>query len=537
MSDIAVTTQPAEVKPLVDTHVPHENGTAVAPQAEAVPVAPVNITPVEQPVEENNNPTVMSEAPKETTQNTEDVDLDIDVESKPDLRKDQASESKQEEYDEESDSDSDSLDLADLDIDLDNIDALDINELQKKQQALLELRNKKQRKLEELLRKQNDQLHNVMPTAAESMAAQYTSQPAGSMSPYPGKRGRGRPRKVPRPGDPEEVILAHLQQQKLKLQQQIQQQQQQLAQAGVDLSQLNALHGSPDYEKKAKERALWTLQESRQLLKILESGKTDPQQIWDELSATIGNTKTFDQVKNKKANLMQKASSKSMTVIDVLKDDIVKLEGELFGFSSESDNEAGSFTSSKRRKVNEAGEYYVPAGSPPIVPSSPGLMFDHGGKRGPGRPRKYARAEDGSVIKQKPLVLPPVETAPVSTTSDIRSFLSHKFEEVRAAREEDRRIIERQRKIMENMQHEIKYLKFTNQLLLEKFDIDPAAQEERFKKILEGEQSREENHSNHNHSPEHGHTHTNTNAMASSDSQPKSDAMEEEPKTDAMKIE
>jgi hypothetical protein len=36
-----------------------------------------------------------------------------------------------------------------------------------------------------------------------------------------------------------------LQQQKLKLQQQIQQQQQQLAQAGVDLSQLNALHGSP----------------------------------------------------------------------------------------------------------------------------------------------------------------------------------------------------------------------------------------------------------------------------------------------------
>lgn len=187
--------------------------------------------------------------------------------------------------------------------------------------------------------------------------------------------------------------------------------------------------------------------------------------------------------------------------------------------------------------MNEAGEYYVPAGSPPIVPSSPGLMFDHGGKRGPGRPRKYARAEDGSVIKQKPLVLPPVETAPVAATSDIRSFLSHKFEEVRAAREEDRRIIERQRKIMENMQHEIKYLKFTNQLLLEKFDIDPAAQEERFKKILEGEQSREENHSNHHHSPEHGHTHTNTNAMASSDSQPKSDAMEEEPKTDAMKIE
>lgn len=58
--------------------------------------------------------------------------------------------SKQEEYDEESDSDSDSLDLADLDIDLDNIDALDINELQKKQQALLELRNKKQKKLEEV---------------------------------------------------------------------------------------------------------------------------------------------------------------------------------------------------------------------------------------------------------------------------------------------------------------------------------------------------------------------------------------------------
>lgn len=538
MSDIAVATQPAEVKPLEETHVPHENGTAVAPQTQAVPVAPVNITPVAQSAEQNNT-AVASDATQHATQNTEDVDLDIDVESKPDLRKDQASESKQEEYDEESDSDSDSLDLADLDIDLDNIDALDINELQKKQQALLELRNKKQKKLEELLRKQNEQLQQVMPTAAESVAAsQYTSQPAGSMSPYPGKRGRGRPRKVPRPGDPEEVILAHLQQQKLKLQQQIQQQQQQLAQAGVDLSQLNALHSSPDYEKKAKERALWTLQESRQLLKILESGKTDPQQIWDELNATVGNTKTFDQVKNKKANLMQKASSKSMTVIDVLKDDIVKLEGELFGFSSESDNEAGSFTSSKRRKVNEAGEYYVPAGSPPIVPSSPGLVFnDQGGKRGPGRPRKYARAEDGSVIKQKPLVLPPVESPPVVATTDIRGFLSHKFEELRAAREEDRRIIERQRKIMENMQQEIKYLKFTNQLLLEKFDIDPAAQEERFKKMLAEGEHREENHSNNHHSPEHGHTQSNTNALVSSDSQPKSDAMEEEPKTDAMKIE
>lgn len=217
---------------------------------------------------------------------------------------------------------------------------------------------------------------------------------------------------------------------------------------------------------------------------------------------------------------------------------LTRASKELFGFSSESDNEAGSFTSSKRRKVNEAGEYYVPAGSPPIVPSSPGLVFDQGGKRGPGRPRKYARAEDGSVIKQKPLVLPPVEAAPVVATTDIRSFLSHKFEELRAAREEDRRVIERQRKIMENMQQEIKYLKFTNQLLLEKFDIDPAAQEERFKKMLaEGEQSREENHSNHHQSPEHGNAQSNTNALVSSDSQPKSDAMEEEPKTDAMKIE
>lgn len=39
-------------------------------------------------------------------------------------------------------------------------------------------------------------------TAAEAVAAaQYTNQSAGSISPYPGKRGRGRPRKVPRPGD------------------------------------------------------------------------------------------------------------------------------------------------------------------------------------------------------------------------------------------------------------------------------------------------------------------------------------------------
>lgn len=91
MSDIAVTTQPAEVKPLGETHVPHENGTAAAPQTQAVPVAPVNITPVAQSAEQNST-AVASDASKDVTQNTEDVDLDIDVESKPDLRKDQASE-------------------------------------------------------------------------------------------------------------------------------------------------------------------------------------------------------------------------------------------------------------------------------------------------------------------------------------------------------------------------------------------------------------------------------------------------------------
>jgi len=171
------------------------------------------------------------------------------------------------------------------------------------------------------------------------------------------------------------------------------------------------------------------------------------------------------------------------------------------------------------------------------VPSSPGLVFDQGGKRGPGRPRKYARAEDGSVIKQKPLLIPTVESVPMVVSSDIRGFISSKFEELRTAREEDRRIIEQQRKSMEDMQREIKYLKFANQLLLEKFDINLAAQDERFKKFLEGEQSREENHSNHNQSSEHGPTDSNTNALVSSDSQPKIDAMEEEPKTDAMKIE
>lgn len=91
MSDIAVTTQPAEVKPSEEAHVPHENGTAAVavPEAHVAPLAPVHVTPDTQAAVHDS---VVSDLPKEAPQATEDVDLDIDVESKPDMRKDQASE-------------------------------------------------------------------------------------------------------------------------------------------------------------------------------------------------------------------------------------------------------------------------------------------------------------------------------------------------------------------------------------------------------------------------------------------------------------
>ena len=94
MSDIAVTTQPVEVKPAVEeTHVPHENGsTATAPQTQAAPVAPVDHSATQPQAATQASTLVTSDVAKQAPQNTEDVDLDIDVESKPELRKDQASE-------------------------------------------------------------------------------------------------------------------------------------------------------------------------------------------------------------------------------------------------------------------------------------------------------------------------------------------------------------------------------------------------------------------------------------------------------------
>jgi hypothetical protein len=50
-------------------------------------------------------------------------------------------------------------------------------------------------------------------------------------------------------------------------------------------------------------------------------------QIWEEMSRIPGNTKTYEHVRNKRANLQQKAQARNMSIIDVLKEDIVKLEG------------------------------------------------------------------------------------------------------------------------------------------------------------------------------------------------------------------
>jgi hypothetical protein len=45
------------------------------------------------------------------------------------------------------------------------------------------------------------------------------------------------------------------------------------------------------------------------------------------MSRIPGNTKTYEHVRNKRANLQQKAQARNMSIIDVLKEDIVKLEG------------------------------------------------------------------------------------------------------------------------------------------------------------------------------------------------------------------
>lgn len=75
-----------------------------------------------------------------------------------------------------------------------------------------------------------------------------------------------------------------------------------------------------------RERTTWTLSENKQLLKILESGNTDTQYIYKEMSKLPGRRKSIGHIRNKKSNLLQKAALKGTSMIDILREDILKSE-------------------------------------------------------------------------------------------------------------------------------------------------------------------------------------------------------------------
>lgn len=75
-----------------------------------------------------------------------------------------------------------------------------------------------------------------------------------------------------------------------------------------------------------RERTTWTLSENKQLLKILESGNTDIQHIYKEMSKLPGRRKSIGHIRNKKSNLLQKAALKGTTMVDILREDILKTE-------------------------------------------------------------------------------------------------------------------------------------------------------------------------------------------------------------------
>jgi hypothetical protein len=403
----------------------------------------------------------------------------------------QSQQQQQQQRDSDDSLDEDSSESSDLDVELNlnelDFDSIDMEELQKKQQMLLELREKKQRKLEKLLRKRQQ----LQETEHDDVSVgEGHSGPSTPTTPYPsqsvqvipslssppnsvGKRKRGRPRKNPRPEDELPTL-------KLKIQQQFPDEV--TSSSTLLQSPPKRKRGRPpkkrsslddDEETEKRPRCTWTIQENRQLLKILESGKLDLQSIWDEMSRIPGNTKTYEHVRNKRANLQQKAQARNMSIIDVLKEDIVKLEGEGLISSDEDDVEP---LSKRRRREGantmdqllrlEKEDYTAP------YPSSSGgglLSTDLEGKRrGPGRPRKYARAEDGSLLRVS-------RSGPQLV--DYTIYYNQKLEEIRNLHEEDRKTIERHRQLIEEMQKEISFLQYTNRLLIEKLQLDVSGYE------------------------------------------------------------
>lgn len=287
-----------------------------------------DMTPPPSPVDEDQGSMQVEE------NRTVDENANVEEEDDDERTKDEDDEEKTKEEelnDDIRDEEDLDADLYDSDLDLDNLEGRDPSEIEKKKQELLEKRDKliaflesKGADPEELL-----QLGLEDQTSTPSSSRQKRKRTSKRLSESPSssyslrdttKSRRTKPvRKTPKKETPE------------------------IAQ--------DELKGTSPAENK-RERTTWTLAENKQLLKILESGHSDIQYIYKEMSRLPGRRKSVGHIRNKKSNLLQKAALKGTNMIDILREDILKseeLEGRTRRQSKDSDvynnnNNETSFT-------------------------------------------------------------------------------------------------------------------------------------------------------------------------------------------------
>jgi len=85
------------------------------------------------------------------------------------------------------------------------------------------------------------------------------------------------------------------------------------------------LGGSSDGENSVRRpRCTWSMEDNMKLLKILKGGISEPQEIFNEMAKLPGNTKTYEHIRNKRSNLLHKATAKKTTMDSILEEDIDK---------------------------------------------------------------------------------------------------------------------------------------------------------------------------------------------------------------------
>lgn len=196
--------------------------------------------------------------------------------------------------------------LSDSEIDIENLEEKDPDEIERQRQALLEKKNKILEMMkenfgsEELLQLGVNIEEEDLETRKRGKArrSSYDLSPISTPSSDSRKR-RGRPKKMYKKDEYDE---------------------------GEDLiyDDGRVSYSTPSDNKRG--RTTWSLSENKQLLDILQRGVTETQAIFDDMAKYYGSRKSFEHIKNKRSNLLQKATSRNTTMIEILKEDITKME-------------------------------------------------------------------------------------------------------------------------------------------------------------------------------------------------------------------